>query len=170
MNTIQLRRHEITLLPESGRVIIRPFIPSNPLRITAILGRALALTGDEALKELEAVHQEFEARHYDIEALLLEHYQKVTPYIFTQRPLSRPRQLLIGALFSGEYSLESAALFNPSIVAHPDQREVPEGGLRFIMSLRATGEGHISSIEFRSGIIAPEGQITLVSRKIQIVG
>ena len=161
MKTIQFRRHEITLLPESGRVIVRPFIPSNPLRITAILGRALALTDDEVIRELEAVHQEFEARHYDIEALLLEHYQKVIPHIFTQRPLSRQRQLLIGALFSGEYSLESAALFNPSIVAHPDQREVPEGGLRFVMSLRATGEGHISSIEFRSGIIAPYGQITL---------
>jgi predicted GH43/DUF377 family glycosyl hydrolase len=163
MKTIHLRRHEITLLPESGRVIIRPFVPSDPLRTTAILGRTLALTEQEVIQELEDIHREFEARHYDIEALLLEHYQKVVPYIFTQRPLTRPRQLLIGALFSGEYSLESAALFNPSIIAHPDQRDVPAGGLRFVMSLRATGEGHISSIEFRSGTIAPDGQISLDS-------
>jgi predicted GH43/DUF377 family glycosyl hydrolase len=168
MNSIHLHRHEITLLPESGRVIIRPFIPSNPIRTTAILGRTLALTEDEVTKEMEAVHQGFEARHYDIEALLLEHYQKVVPLIFTNRVLSRPRQLLIGALFSGEYSLESAALFNPSIVAHPDQTGVLEGGLRFVMSLRATGEGHISSIEFRSGVIGPDGKITLdvVSRYV----
>jgi predicted GH43/DUF377 family glycosyl hydrolase len=168
MKTIYLHRHDITLLPESGRVIIRPFVPFNPLRITAILGRTLALTEEEVTKELQLVHHEFETRHYDIEALLLGHYQKVLPHIFTQRPLSRPRQLLIGAFFSGEYALESAALFNPSIVAHPDQTGVPKGGLRFIMSLRATGEGHISSIEFRMGMIAPDGHITLdtVSRYV----
>lgn len=168
MKSINFRRHEITLLPESGRVIIRQFIPANPLRIAAILGRALSLTEDEVTMELEAVHENFEARHYDIESLLIDSYQKVLPHIFTQRPLSRARQLLIGALFSGEYSLESAALFNPSIVAHPDQTGVAEGGLRFVMSLRATGEGHISSIEFRAGTISPDGQITLdpVSRYV----
>ncbi len=168
MKTINLYRHEITLLPESSRVIIRSFVPADSLRTTAILGRALALTEEEVTKELESVYHEFEARHYDIEALLLAHYQKVSSYIFTQHPLSHSRQLLIGSLFSGEYSLESAALFNPSIVAHPDQSGIPEGGLRFIMSLRATGEGHISSIEFRMGVIAPDGQITLdnVSRYV----
>jgi predicted GH43/DUF377 family glycosyl hydrolase len=80
------------------------------------------------------------------------------------------RQLLIGALFSGEYALESAALFNPSMVPHPDQSGVPEGGLRFIMSLRATGEGHISSIEFRTGVIAADGAIGVepVSRFVTV--
>ncbi|TLD69514.1 glycosidase [Phragmitibacter flavus] len=160
---MHLRRHEIMLLPESARVIIRPFIPSEPHRIAAILGRALALTEEEVTEELDAVHQEFDSRHFDIERQLLEHYHKVVPHIVDQHPLSRPRQLLIGALFSGEYALESAALFNPSIVPHPDQSDVPEGGLRFIMSLRATGEGHISSIEFRSGLIAPDGHIHLDS-------
>ncbi|MGL5017876.1 MAG: glycoside hydrolase family 130 protein [Luteolibacter sp.] len=168
MKAIHLHRHEINLLPESGRVIIRQFIPSDPIRVASILGRALALTEKEVLRELEAVHENFESRHYDIESLLLETYQKVLPEIFTQRPLSHARQLLIGSLFSGEYSLESAALFNPSIVAHPDQSGVPEGGLRFVMSLRATGEGHISSIEFREGAISPDGQINLdrVSRYV----
>jgi predicted GH43/DUF377 family glycosyl hydrolase len=161
MKSIQLYRHDITLLPESERVLIRPFIPLDPLRITAILGRALTLTDEEVIEKLAAVHQEFDSRHYDIDALLIAHHAKVLPYIFTQRQLSKQRQLLIGALFSGEYSLESAALFNPSIVPHPDQSGVSAGGLRFIMSLRATGEGHISSIEFRSGIINRDGKIAL---------
>ena len=94
---------------------------------------------------------EFDDRHFDIESVLLANFEKVRRHVFTQRPLSRERQLLIGALFSGEYALESAAIFNPSIVPHPDQSGAPDGGLRFIMSLRATGEGHISSIEFRTG-------------------
>jgi predicted GH43/DUF377 family glycosyl hydrolase len=75
--------------------------------------------------------------------------------------LSRTRQALLGAAFSMEYSLECAALFNPSIVAHPDQTGVPEGCLRFVLSLRATGEGHISSITFREGIIDARGEVTL---------
>lgn len=158
------------LLPDSSRVIIRPFIPANTNRVIAILGRALELTEEEVRLELAQVHIEFEARHYDIEALLLSHYSMAKPQIFTQRPLSRPRELLIGALFSGEYSLESAALFNPSIVPHPDQSGVEPGGLRFIMSLRATGEGHISSIEFRSGTIKADGHVLLdpVSRYVTV--
>ncbi len=161
MNSIKLRRHAITLLPESARVIIRPFIPGGEGRIARIIGRALAMSEEEAEQELQTLREEFDARHLDIEALLREHYMKVLPYIFTERPISPKRQLLIGALFSGEYALESAALFNPSIVPHPDQSGVPKGGLRFIMSLRATGEGHISSIEFRTGLIAPKGSISL---------
>lgn len=163
MNPISIRRHEIMLQPESARVIIRPFIPNDPEKIGAIIGRALNLTDDEVATELSSVRREFDSRHYDIEMLLTEHYAKVSRHISTPSPLSRDRELLIGALFSGEYSLESAALFNPSIIPHPDQSDMPAGGLRFIMSLRATGEGHISSIEFRSGTIDPDGEITLDS-------
>lgn len=170
MSSIPLQRHAITLLPESSRVIIRPFIPASSQRITTIIGRALALSEEEVARELAEIHSEFESRHFDVETLLLDHYARVQPHVFTQRPVTRNRQLLIGALFSGEYALESAALFNPSIVPHPDQEGVPEGGLRFIMSLRATGEGHISSIEFRSGMIAPDGGIGLdpVSRFVTV--
>lgn len=170
MSGISLRRHGITLLPESSRVIIRPFLPGSAPRIAAVIGRALALTEGEVEQELQAVHREFDARHLDIESSLLAHFTKVQGHVFTQRPLSRARRLLIGALFSGEYALESAALFNPSIVPHPDQTGVPAGGLRFILSLRATGEGHISSIEFRVGIIGHEGGIHLdpVSRFVSL--
>jgi predicted GH43/DUF377 family glycosyl hydrolase len=170
MSRIPLRRHAITLQPASARVIIRPFIPTSAHRIATIIGRVLALTEEEIRQELQSVHEEFDARHLDIDALLREHYARVQPHVFTQRPLSLERQLLIGAIFSGEYALESAALFNPSIVPHPDQSGLPEGALRFIMSLRATGEGHISSIEFRVGTISPDGtiEITPVSRYVTV--
>jgi predicted GH43/DUF377 family glycosyl hydrolase len=158
---IHIRHHEISLVPESARVILRPFIPATAQRITTIIGRALALSEEEAVRDLNAVLKDFDARHVDIESPMLANFEKVVPYLFTQRPLSKERKLLIGALFSGEYALESAALFNPSIVQHPDQGGVPAGALRFIMSLRATGEGHISSIEFRTGLIDPEGDIRL---------
>jgi predicted GH43/DUF377 family glycosyl hydrolase len=170
MTTLSVHRHQIVLLPESNRVIVRPFVPGNSQRFTTIIGRLLALKEEEVERELEAVHADFDGRHHDIEEVLLKHFTKVEGEIFTHRPLSRSLRLLIGATFSGEYSLEAAALFNPSIVPHPDQSETPEGGLRFIMSLRATGEGHISSIEFRDGTINPAGEISLapVSRYVSL--
>jgi predicted GH43/DUF377 family glycosyl hydrolase len=170
MTNLQIKRHPIVLLPESSRVIIRPFIPGNPHRVSTIIGRTLALTEDEVETELKVLHNDFDSRHHDIESVLLQHFTKVEANIFTHRPLSRSRQLLIGAIFSGEYSLESAALFNPSIVPHHDQSGVEPGGLRFIMSLRATGEGHISSIEFRDGSISPAGKINItpVSRFVSL--
>ena len=161
MKTIRLRRHSVTFQPESARVIIRPFIPGKAQILADILARALALSEAEAEAQLQTILAEFASRHFDIESLLLAHYEKVRPQFTLQSPLSRVRQLLIGALFSGEYALESAALFNPSIVPHPDQNGTPAGGMRFIMSLRATGEGHISSIEFRTGVIAPDGTIAV---------
>ncbi len=170
MSQIRLRRHEIKFLPQSARVIIRPFIPASSHNVAAILNRALAMSEEDAGAQLEALHAEFASRHFDIESVLLRHYEKVRPKISMRRPLSRMRQLFIGALFSGEYALESAALFNPSIVPHPDQSGLPEGALRFIMSLRATGEGHISSIEFRTGTIASDGSISVeaVSRFVTV--
>ncbi len=170
MNSIRVRRHQITFQPESARVIIRPFIPGKPQIVTNILTRALALSEAEVDAQLQGILAEFATRHFDIESLLLSHYEKVRVHVRSQQPLSRLRQLLIGALFSGEYALESAALFNPSMVPHPDQSGVPAGAQRFIMSLRATGEGHISSIEFRTGLIAPDGEVSVepVSRFVTV--
>ncbi len=170
MSQIHLRLHKIALVPESARVILRPFIPTSTHRITTIIGRALALSEEETVRDLNAVLKDFDDRHVDIESPLLANFEKVSPHLFTERPLSKARKLLIGALFSGEYALESAALFNPSIVPHPDQEGVSKGALRFIMSLRATGEGHISSIEFRTGLIDPEGEIRLdpISRFVTV--
>jgi predicted GH43/DUF377 family glycosyl hydrolase len=163
MKPLLLCRHEVALAPDSSRVIVRPFIPGDPQRVAAIIGRALELTEKEVSRELEDVCGEFDHRHFDITAVLRAHYQKIRPHVYTGKRLSDERRQLLGALFSGEYALESAALFNPSIVPHPDQSGVPKGGLRFVLSLRATGEGHISSIEFRAGLIDRDGTITLDS-------
>ena len=161
MNQIQIQRHSIKLFPNNKRVIVRPFIPGDIENVTAIIGRILALTEAEVVVQLAAVHQDFSKRHYEIDSLLLANYRKIENQIEEAEPLSTARKLLLGAAFSGEYSLESAALFNPSIIPHPDQSDAPQGGLRFIMSLRATGEGHISSIEFCAGTIDASGDIQL---------
>jgi predicted GH43/DUF377 family glycosyl hydrolase len=161
MKPIRIHRHQVALLPECSRVIVRPFIPSDPQRVATIIGRVLALSEEEVSDELRMVWEEFASRHLDLEGALRAIHAKVRPHVFTHRRLSPGRELLLGAMFAGEYSLESAAIFNPSVVPHPDQSGVPDGGLRFIMSLRATGEGHISSIEFRAGQISPDGGIHL---------
>jgi predicted GH43/DUF377 family glycosyl hydrolase len=161
MNRADLRFHPTPLLPRCERVLLLPFIPTDPHRVSAVLSRVLALSEERAAAELAAVSRDFAARHRDFEYRLLANYDKVASRIVDPRSLSRTRKALIGALFSGEYALEAAALFNPSIVAHPDQSGVEAGGLRFILSLRATGEGHVSSIEFRSGLIDPSGAVLL---------
>src|SRR5471030_628139 len=161
MRGLTLHPTGVTLRPNSARVLIRPFIPSDPARIVNILGRALALTEAQVEQQLVAVTEDFGSRHLNLRTFWRRHFDRVKTHIFGGRPLSEARQLYIGALFSGEYALEAAALFNPSIVPHPDQGELLDGELRFILSLRATGEGHISSIEFRTGVIHADHAITL---------
>ncbi len=157
----EIVRTDVHLEPRSERVILRPFIPSDPHRVAAVLSRALELEESRVDAELAALLRDFSSRHIDFERRLLAHYDGVASRIVNPRALTRSRKILIGALFSGEYALESAALFNPSIVPHPDQRGVGSGELRFVLSLRATGEGHVSSIEFRSGILDPSGEIRM---------
>lgn len=143
----------IELRPSAGRVLNRSFIPTGPDRVTGIIERVLALSEKEAEVQLSHLRAEFGTRHLDLDQSWLRHFEKVQAYLPAGIPLSANRRLMVGAYFSGEYAIESAALFNPSIVPHPVQTD-PEGAdLRFILSLRAVGEGHISSIEFRSGVI-----------------
>ena len=161
MRSLNIQPTGITFRPDSSRVLIRPFIPGDTARVINIIGRALALSEAETEEELAAVSTDFSSRHVDIREIWQQHFQKVKAHVFSSRPLSETRELYIGALFSGEYALESAALFNPSIVPHPDQSGLADGELRFILSLRATGEGHISSIEFRTGVINADHSITV---------
>jgi len=161
MSNLNLQPTGVLLRPDSSRVLVRPFIPGDPARIVNVIGRALALSEAETEEQLVAVAENFGGRHLDIRAIWRKHFEKVKAHVFSSRPLSEARQLYIGALFSGEYSLEAAALFNPSLVAHPDQSGLADDELRFIMSLRATGEGHISSIEFRTGIIHADHSISV---------
>jgi hypothetical protein len=173
MPSIHIRRHELALLPDCSRVIIRPFIPTDPRPCLHAIERVLALTELQVSSQLDSLQQEFDGRHHDLEFSWAKHYKRVSHLVETGRPISGKRQLLIGAMFSGEYALECAALFNPSIVPHPDQSDAPAGGIRFILSLRATGEGHISSIEFRAGQISADGKISLaiygVSQRLLIL-
>ncbi|HEX4086267.1 MAG TPA: glycoside hydrolase family 130 protein [Chthoniobacteraceae bacterium] len=153
MRRLKITPSEVTFRPDSSRVLIRPFVPSDSARVVNIIGRALALSEAETAEQLADITAEFGDRHSDIQATWRLHFERVKAHVFSSRPISDNRRLYIGALFSGEYALESAALFNPSIVPHPDQTGLDPGDLRFILSLRATGEGHISSIEFRVGVI-----------------
>lgn len=150
----QLVRRRPTLLnAESSRVITRLHIPGDRARSKALLARVAKLSEDDVQHLLEAVYQDFSARHRNFRDTLQRNFERIAEIVPECDSLSGERRLLLGAYMTAEYSVESAALFNPSIVPHPDQKGVPKGSRRFVMSFRATGEGHISSIEFRSGVV-----------------
>lgn len=161
MSAIQICRLPIKLAPEASRVLVRPLVIANQQRIINILARVMTLDDETVGRLLADVMSDFADRHSAIERVFARHFEKARQHLFIDRKLSRERELLIGSYFTSEYALESAALFNPSIVPHPDQTGVPKGALRFVMSLRATGEGHISSIAFRSGIIDATGNVVI---------
>ena len=142
-----------TITPDRSRVLLRPFYPVNVNIAKRIISNIDALSDSEVSVLLLQVMEEFENRHEHFEKLLLKRFLEVHQLSKDANIPSIERQLLIGSYFLHEYSHESAALFNPSIVAHPDQTMLPDGFLRFILSLRSTGEGHISSISFRVGTI-----------------
>ncbi|HEV3271643.1 MAG TPA: glycoside hydrolase family 130 protein [Candidatus Methylacidiphilales bacterium] len=156
---MNVTRTGIVLKPDPARVLFRPFNPAGDERPLRILARVLALPEAEVVEMLAQVLVEFKTRHQRLRDYFLERYEFVSRLLPTDQPLSDERKLLIGAYFTHEYSLEAAALFNPSIVPHPDQTGLAEETLRFILSLRATGEGHISSITFRTGTIDGHGKI-----------
>lgn len=156
-----ITRTGIFLKPTPARVIIRFFSPNIDERIMRIIGRITSLDKKTIDQELDCVLSRFANRHLDVKKIFLEHYGRVRSYMITDLDPPENSMLLIGAHFTSEFSLECAALFNPSIVPHPDQSGMKKGSLRFIMSLRATGEGHISSIVFRSGIIDGANSITI---------
>ncbi len=131
--------------------------------VKAILDRILAIPEQDVSALLKSVLRDFSPRHRNFKGLLENHFRLVSHELDGEESLSRERRLLIGAYFTHEYSIEAAALCNPSVVSAPDQSGLATGTLRFIMSLRAIGEGHISSIEFRSGVIESTGRITLDS-------
>jgi predicted GH43/DUF377 family glycosyl hydrolase len=165
-----LNRQALHLRPDPTRVIVRPFKPAteprdlNPTdktRANHIVERVLALDADAAARQLADVLENFLGRHRNLlqtfEARAAEMEEALADHaVFTQ-----VQRQLVGAFFLNEYSFEASALFNPSIVAHPDQSGTPQGSLRFILSLRAVGEGHVSSVTFRSGLIAADGTVVV---------
>jgi predicted GH43/DUF377 family glycosyl hydrolase len=157
--SIHLKRTGRILNPDQSRVLLRPFNPGGAERADGIVSRIMSLPEGETGALLAGILAEFSSRHQNLRQVFLERFEQVRDPLSAVEGLSEDRRLLIGSYFLAEYSLESAALFNPSIVAHPDQSGLTSGALRFILSLRATGEGHISSITFRTGVVHPDNRI-----------
>ncbi len=150
----QLVKRRSTLLnAESSRVITRPHIPGDKARSKSLIERVAKLSDEDVHHLLEAVFQDFSGRHRNFREVLERNFNRIAEHVPKRLSLSSEQRLLLGAYFTAEYSVEAAAFFNPSIVPHPDQKGVDKGSKRFVMSFRATGEGHLSSIEFRSGIV-----------------
>jgi predicted GH43/DUF377 family glycosyl hydrolase len=150
---LKIERKNEKLLGDTSRVITRFHLPEDTYRISKIIQRVVDLPERIAETLLEKIVFDFSERHKDLRRVFKRHLDEVSDFVPQNTVLSETKKALIGAYFTMEYSIEAAALFNPSIVSHPDQSQLDKGSVRFIMSLRATGEGHVSSIVFRSGIL-----------------
>ena len=163
----------IRLQAEPGRVVIRPFQiapeprslhPTETSRAQRIVAAVLTMDMRTCQSELALVNRDFEQRHWQTRKVFLERFEQVKAELRLGNHLREERKELIGAYFCHEYSYTSAALMNPSIVRHPDQSGLSDGAQRVVLSLRAVGEGHISSIAFREGILDQRGGFELMSR------
>ena len=168
--TVTVRHLPIVLRADPSRVVLRPFTPAdsviapgaaNLTRAQSLADRVVDLSADDLAAELGRVVATMTDRHRDVEGILLRRYHEVNGQMIDARAVSTDQAHLIGAYFCEEYSFEAAALFNPSIVAHPDQSGMPTGALRFILSLRAVGEGHVSSVTFRTGVFSVDGSVVM---------
>jgi predicted GH43/DUF377 family glycosyl hydrolase len=148
---IERRKEKFTSQP--SRVIAKFYLPGGETRTRHIIDRVLSLSDDEVETNLEEVIEGFAARHKSVRQIFGRNFDEVERYLPDGIKISDDRRALMGAYFTHEYSIQAAAFFNPSIVDHPDQHGVEKGERRVILSFRSTGEGHISSIEFRSGVL-----------------
>ena len=153
LQRLEVKRKAVKITGDTSRVITRLHLPDDRHRISRIIQRILSLSETVAHNLSAQIAIDFSRRHEDLGHVFERHLNMVKEYLPRNAVLSDVQKTLIGAYFTKEYSIESAALFNPSIVPHPDQSHLDKGSVRFIMSLRATGEGHVSSIVFRSGIL-----------------
>ena len=156
-----IERLETKIIANPNRVLLQ-FFNLGENRSRKLIDNILKMNDVEVNNFLCKVVKQFENRHLGFEKKLIENYHRVKSLLSLNIELSNEQKLLIGAYFSKEYSIEAAALFNPSIVPHPDQNSVKSNELKFILSLRATGEGHISSIEFREGSIDEHCNVNLI--------
>lgn len=156
--------------PDPTRVVVRPFKPAteprdlNPtdkVRANHIVERVLRLDPVIAARQLREVLENFAGRHRNLLDIFEKRAAEMEDALQPHARLDKTQRGLLGAYFLNEYSFEASALFNPSIVRHPDQTGAPEHGCRFILSLRAVGEGHVSSLTFRSGTIAADGSVSV---------
>lgn len=170
MHPTFVNRQVLHLRPDPARVIVRPFKPAteprdlNPTdktRANHIVERVLALEPEVAASQLADVLENFNGRHRNLLAIFERRADDMEEALEAHSGFNKVQRQLVGAYFLNEYSFEASALFNPSIVPHRDQSGAPQGGLRFILSLRAVGEGHVSSLTFRAGSIGADGGITI---------
>jgi predicted GH43/DUF377 family glycosyl hydrolase len=159
-------RCQLRLCPDPGRVITVLFVPGEEMpggdsRAVAVAERILAMDDAEVATTLADVRRRFAHRHRQLEATWSRNFRLAARRLANADDVPTDRALLIGAYFTREVSIEAAALFSPSMVAHPDQAGLLAGETRFVMSLRAVGEGHISSIEFRTGVVDAAGSVRL---------
>ena len=165
-----LNRQALHLRPDPARVVVRPFKPAieprdlNPTdktRANHIVDRVMTLNAEMAASQLADVLENFQGRHRDLLATFEARADEMEDAFAAHAVFTKIQRQLVGAYFLHEYSFEASALFNPSIVSHPDQTGAPEGGRRFILSLRAVGEGHVSSLTFRSGFLTADGSVSV---------
>ena len=167
VRSVVVTRSPQRLAADRSRVVTRLFVPGQEgfelqeSRAGAVLKRILALDEDAVTSALDDVVRRFGGRHSDLVGTLRSHAGELADRLDRHRELSGPRMLLLGAVFTHEYATEGAALCNPSIVAHPDQSGTAPGSLRFVMSVRGIGEGHRSTIGFRTGTVDASGRTNL---------
>jgi predicted GH43/DUF377 family glycosyl hydrolase len=158
-----LTRTPHRLRPDASRTLCRLFVPGQETlirgepRAMAVIDRVLDLSEQDAEATLARTLARFSGQYRDLAATLEQNFDQIAHRLGSNIRVGRTRRQLVGAYFTQEYALEAAALFNPSMVAHPDQAGCQPGEARFIMSLRAVGEGHLSSVEFRTGTIGESG-------------
>jgi len=160
---VTIKRNDVVFSPDSKKIIAR-FFYLNDERGMDVIHRVMTMSENEIAAVIKQVLRNFSKRHRNISQVFEKHFTKVG-HLFDKLEidadgLSLYRKLLIGSYFTHEFSIESAALFNPSIVEHPDQTELEQGKKRVILSFRATGEGHISSLVFRAGILDQNNNMT----------
>lgn len=156
---INVKKLPIRVIPSSERTLIRPFVPGNPVQVDHILFRIFTMDPHDREAMLQSIYDRIDVPDDITRSIFIKHYGHVGHRIPTNMEITPEQQELIGAYFTQQYSLEATALFNPSIVPHPVQDK--EGYTKFIMSLRAIGEGHISSITFMEGEIDAHFNVTL---------
>jgi predicted GH43/DUF377 family glycosyl hydrolase len=161
---INVKRKPIKFYPDPTRVIARFFIPGKPDRTRSIVQRVLNLPEKEVNFMLNRVLRNFAKRHRNITRIFQNHFDNIKQAFeeldIDPETISSEKKLLIGSYFTSEFSIESAAFFNPSIVEDPYQGDLQQDEKRVIVSFRATGEGHISSLVFRNGIIDKNNDLT----------
>ena len=160
MSAYNVKKINKIFKPDPNRVIIKAHIPHGEGRIERIITRVLSLSGKKAKLTFDKVLADFSHRHKNVLGAFDKHYNQIKSYIPENIQISDTKRALLGAYFSLEYSVQAAAFFNPSIVEHPDQSDLAKGSMRFIQSFRSIGVGHISSIEFRKGVVDKNGDFS----------